>query len=75
MTKTVCDICGKHDRLMRHCSLPMYRKYEITSCGKVFEEFTQVECIEADLCNEHWIMLADNSTGGKSISANENSYG
>ena len=59
MTKTVCDICGKHERLMRHCSLPMYRKYEMTSCGTLFGEFTQVECIEADLCNEHWIKLAD----------------
>ena len=55
MKKTVCDICGKHDGLIRHCFLPMYRKYEF----KVFGEFTQLECIEADLCNEHWIMLAD----------------
>ena len=37
----------------------MYCKYEMTSCGKVFGEFTQVEAIEADLCNEHWLMLAD----------------
>lgn len=59
MTKTVCDICGKHDGLMRHCTVPMYRKYTMEKQGTKLGEFTQVETVEVDLCNNHWIALAD----------------
>ena len=59
MTKTVCDICGRGNKIPYHCKLPMYRKYEMTSCGKVLSEFTKIELSEIDLCSEHYIMLAD----------------
>lgn len=59
MTKTVCDICGYDNKILYHCELPMYRKYEMTSCGKVLGEFTKIELSEVDLCSEHYIMLAD----------------
>ena len=58
MTKTVCDICGCGNKILYHCKLPMYKKYE-TSCGKVLNEFTKIELSEVDLCSEHYIMLAD----------------
>ena len=59
MTKTVCDICGKHEGLMRHCSVPMYRKYTMEKQGIKLGEFTQAETVEIDLCNEHWLAIAD----------------
>lgn len=59
MTKTVCDICGRNNKILYRCKLPMYRKYEMTSCGKVLSEFTKIELSEVDLCSEHYIMLAD----------------
>lgn len=59
MTKTVCDICGRGNKILYHCKLPMYRKYETTSCGKVLNEFTKIVLSEVDLCSEHYIMLAD----------------
>lgn len=37
----------------------MYRKYEITSYGKVLGEFTKIELSKVDLCSKHYIMLAD----------------
>lgn len=59
MTKTVCDICGRDANVFLHCELPMYKKYEMTSSGKVVGEFTKIETSEVDLCSEHYIMLAD----------------
>ena len=59
MTKTVCDICERNSKILYHCKLPMYKKYETTSCGKVLSEFTKIELSEVDLCSEHYIMLAD----------------
>lgn len=59
MTKTVCDICGKHEGLMRHCTVPMYRKCTMERQGVRLGEFTQVEAVEVDLCNNHWFALAD----------------
>ena len=53
MTKTVCDICGKHNGIMRHCTVPMYRKYTMERQGAKLGEFTQVETVEVDLCNNH----------------------
>ena len=59
MTKTVCDICRCDNKILYHCKLPMYKMYQMTSCGKVLGEFTKIELSEVDLCNEHYIMLAD----------------
>lgn len=59
MTKTVCDICGCDNKILYHCELPIYKKYEMISSGKVVGEFTKIEISEVDLCSEHCIMLAD----------------
>lgn len=59
MTKTVCDICGCNNKILYHCELPMYKKCEMTSSGRVIGEFTKIELSEVDLCSEHYIMLAD----------------
>ena len=59
MIKTVCDICGCDAPIFYHCELPMYKKYEMTSCGNVLGEFTKIELSEVDLCSKHYIMLAD----------------
>ena len=59
MTKIVCDICGCDNKILYHCELPIYKKYEMTSCGKVVGEFVKIETSEVDLCNKHYIMLTD----------------
>ena len=59
MTKTVCDICGCDNKTLYRCELPMYRKYEMTSCGQVLGELTKIELSKVDLCSEHYTMLAD----------------
>lgn len=59
MTQTVCDICGKPDRSMHHCIVPMYRKYNIVAQGIKLNEYQRVEATAVDLCEEHFIMLAD----------------
>lgn len=59
MTQTVCDICGKPDRLMHYCIVPMYRKYNIVAQDTKLKEYQRVEATAVDLCEEHYIMLAD----------------
>lgn len=59
MTKTVCDICGCDNKILYCCELPMYRKYQMTLCGKALGGFPKIELSKVDLCSEHYIMLAD----------------
>ena len=59
MTKIVCDICSC-DNAKYRCAVPMYKKkYNIEQLGLKVGEYKKIETTQVDLCNEHYIMLAD----------------
>lgn len=58
MTKTVCDICGC-DNAKYRCAVPVYKQYNMGQLGIKVGEDKKIETTRVDLCNEHYIMLAD----------------
>lgn len=58
MTKTVCDICGC-DNAKYCCAVPLYKQYSVEQLGIKVGEHKKIETTRIDLCNEHYIMLAD----------------